>query len=406
VEGQSPSVLKKSKKVAIMTLQLCVSQQKNKKPYAFKTTGIRVYTFEEVLYHVYHHWRESVDEFLSEEMIVWVAELGHSYLSAKMRELTKKEPFTAKILDFLGLIDYFAEKEIKALQTTLQKWEQRRDWEQLKERADHFANRKEPAKAIPLYKRALQFDENAQILNNLGIQYMQIASTSEALSCITRALSLEPANFDILLHYIEAAILNGSYEKAAKAIKKAYDQDPNCPDIAFMLGLMSYQQKDYPTALTYFEKAMETDKTVAHYAHKAVDLHLQMRQYEQALTTLERLTHHDAAFHAKKAEIYAAWGDNSRAIKSMTTAAAIEPEAINYAKLAAYHRQDYEPRHAETAITKALAIAPENNIARMEDARIKKSLGRTREYQATLTEVLKSFKDNYRTNSAPPKPAE
>jgi tetratricopeptide (TPR) repeat protein len=381
-----------------MTLQLCVSQQHNASPYVFKTTGIRVYTFEEVLYHVFHHWRESVEEFLSEKMILWVSEIGHSYLATRMKELTGREPFAVRIMDFLMLAEYFSEEELSGLKATLEKWELRREWERLKERGDWFARKKEPQKAIPLYKRALQYDENAALLNNLAIQYLQISAYQEGLSCLTRALSLEPANFSILLHYIEAAILNREFEKAAKAIKKAYAVNPNHADIAFLLGLLSYEQKDYPTALTYFEKAIEMDKTVTYYAYKAADIHLQLRQYEKALTVLQKITARDTAYYAKEAEIYAAWGDIPRAIKILTPAAFRAPDAALYAKLAAYHRQDYDTARAETAIQKAISLSPENNIVRLENARIKKGLGRTREYQAALNEILKSFKENYRSN--------
>ncbi|MCL1843737.1 MAG: tetratricopeptide repeat protein [Defluviitaleaceae bacterium] len=388
-------------------LQLCISQQINTTPFAFKTTGVRVYTFEEVLYHVFHHWRDSADEFLSDGMIKWVGELGHSYLASKMKELKKKEPFTAKILDFLRLADYFAENELSGLKTELEKWEHRRDWEKLKERGDWYAQKSDPYKAISLYRRALQYEENAAILNNLGVQYLRLSGTQEALSCLTRALSLEPKNFDILLHYIEAAILNGSFDKAAKAIKKAYAQNPNCADIAFLLGLMSHEQKDFTTALAYYKKALEQDNlspgdSVQHYIHKAVDVHLQMRSYEKALEALAKSPQKNAAHYAKEAEIHAAWGDISKAIKSMTTALKNETEAgaVFYAKLAAYHRLDYDTKNAEKAIKKAISLEPENNLVRLENARIKKGLGRTREYQKALADILKSFKETYRDSAS------
>jgi tetratricopeptide (TPR) repeat protein len=379
-------------------LQLCVSQTKNNNPFSFKTTGIRVYTFEEMLYHVFHNWRESVDEFLSEESMAWVAGLGHAYLCARMKELRKTEPFAARILEFLRLANYYGESELHELKATLEKWEQRREWEQLKERADVFAHKNEPEKAIPLYKRALQFDENAPLLNNLGVQYLQTNAIKEGLSCLTRALSLEPSNFSVLLHYIEAAILNGKFDKAEKSLKKAREMNPAHPDIAFLLGLMAYEQKDYPAALANFEQAIAADNTVPFYTHKAVDVHLQMRQYEKALSILQTAPFKDTG--EKEAEIYAAWGDLPRAVKSMQNAiaAAPEPSAAAYAKLAAYHRQDYDTTRAEQAIQKALSLNPESNIIRLENARIKRGLGNTREYQVSLNEILKSFKDTYRNN--------
>jgi tetratricopeptide (TPR) repeat protein len=383
----------------MQNLQFCLSQTQNSTPYTFKTTSIRVFTFEEVIFHVYYHWRESLDEFLSEKMIAWVAEIGHSYIAARMKELKRKENFSEKIVQFLRLADYFGNEEIGELKVELEKWELRREWEKLKERGDFFARKKECAKAIPLYKRALQYDENTALLNNLAVMYMQTGEYREGLSCLTRALAIDKENFAILLNYIEAAILSGDFDKAAKGIQRAYGIRPQSADIAFLLGLMSYEQKDWPAALTYFEKAIETDKTVPFYALKAADIHLQMRQYEKALAVLQKIILRDTAYYAKEAEIYAAWGDIPRAIKSMKNAPAIAVDATLYAKLAGYHRQDYDTAAAENAIQKALALSPENNIVRLENARIKKGLGRTREYQTALNEILKSFKESYRGDS-------
>ncbi|MCL2357282.1 MAG: tetratricopeptide repeat protein [Defluviitaleaceae bacterium] len=377
-----------------MKIQLCASQSENLAPYAFKTTGIRVYSFEEVLYHVRHRWRESVDEFLSENMISWVTGLGHSYFASRMKEIRGREKLSDRIFDFLRLVDYFDASELDELRETLEKWELRREWEKLKERADFFAEKMECEQAIPLYRRALEFDENVAVLNNLAVQHMQLGAYDEGLACLARALAVEPKNFRVLLHYVEAAILAGEFEKAAKGIREAVAIDPNHADLAFLLGLMSHEKKDFSAALAYFEKAHAADKTVPFYLQKAADVHLQMRQYEKALKTLQKITVRNSAYYAKEAEIYAAWGDLSRAIKSMTLALRGEPTL--YAKLAAYHRLDYDPERADVVIKRAIALSPENNAVRLENARIKKGLGKHREYQAALNEILEGFKADYR----------
>ena len=390
-------------------LQFCVSQQANDLPFAFKATGIKVYSFEEVLYHVFHYWRESVDEFLSDEMILWVGRLGLTYFAGRMKELALQEPFTKRMLDFLRLADYFDREELEGLRSSLEAWEMRREWEKLKERGDYFTSKGEPAKAIPLYKRALQYDENAALLNNIAVAYMQLGENRDGLSTLTKALTIDPESHDILLHYIEAAILSDNFDKAAKALKKAHSMRPECTDIAFLVGLMSYQQKDYHNALTYFGKAMESDSTVPHYVYKTVDVHLTLRQYEKALETLRQIATPDAAYHTKEAQLYAAWGDIPQAIKSMNRAiqfvtkepeiayeGAAYSEAFLCTKLAGYYRQDYNFGKAEEAIQKAIAADPENDLARLEYAKIKKGLGRTREYQAVLNDILKSFKERYR----------
>ena len=380
-------------------LQLCVSQQLNDRPFAFKATGIRVYSFEEIIYHVYHYWREFVDEFLSEGMISWVMELGHSYLAGRMKELTRKEPFTLRILGFLQLIEYFSKDELSTLQTSLEAWETRREWEKLKERADYFANRGEPAKALPLYRTALQYDENVTVLNNLGVTYMQLGAPKDALIYLKKALKKAPKNHAILMHCIEAAILSENYDNAAMLLKKAHNTNPGSADIPFFMGLIAWQKKDFQAALTHLNKALEIDGTVPFYVYKIVDIHLSMRQYDKALAALE-CAPRDVGYYTKEAELYAAWNDISAAIKSIQKAISVSPtpDASLHAKLAGYYRKDYNPQLANAAIQKALTIDPGHDMVRLENARIKKGLGRTREYQAALTDVLQSFKERYRAS--------
>ena len=384
-------------------LQLCVSQQINKNPFSFKATGIRVYSFEEAIYHVYHYWRESVDDLLSDGMIAWVGEIGHSYLASRMKEMAKEEQFTKRILDFLGLTPYFSKVELDTLKSTLKAWESRREWEKLKERADYLASRGEPGKALALYKRALQFNENAQILNNMGVVYMQLSQPKDALRQLTRALTLEPKNMDILLHYIEAAILSGNFDNAAGALVKAEARDPNCADIPFLRGLMSCARKNFQEALEYFGKAIAQDPTVPYYVYKMADVHMEMRQFDKALECLKafQASEKDATYYAKEAELYASAGDIPAAIKSMEQAADLsDADSISsasiWAGLGGYHRQNYEPKKGEDAIKKALAIAPDNNLVQLENARIKKGLGRSKEYQAALSDIINRFKEKYR----------
>ena len=379
-----------------MQIQLCLSQTPNTQPFLFQTTGIRVYTFEEVLYHVFHHWQESVDEFLCDKMLAWVTGLGHSYVATRMRELRGTAQFTDKIMGFLRLADYFNAEEIESLRPALEKWEQRFEWEQLKERADFFAQKNEPEKAVELYRRALEYEENAAVLNNLGVQLMMLHDTREALNALTRALSIAPHNFDILLHYIEAAILNASFDRASRAIEKAQQINPSHADVVFLIGFMAFKQKDYATALMYFEKASEADRSVTFYAFKIADIYLNTRRFEKALEALQKTTTRDAAYYAKEAEIYTAWGDVPQAIKSMTLACAKEPNAINYARQAALYRKDYDIARAEIAISRAMKLSPENNIVQLENARIKKGLGKTKEYQEGLNTILADFREKYR----------
>ena len=378
-------------------LRLTLSQKINNIPFTFKSTGIRVYSFEETLYHVYHYWRESADEFLSAQCITWVELLGHTFIASKMKELSFVESFKEQITGFLQLAPFYDETDLHQLIIKLESWESRLEWEKYKERGDYFVEKNEPQKAIPLYHMALKSDENPQVLNNLGVAYMLLGRFDESYSVLAHALSIESENSELLLHFTEAAILSGRVNIGENAVGKYEELHPNSADAAFLNGLLAFQKNDYQNAFKYYQAAHQTDPENDYYVYKMVDALLCMRRYDLALDNLiNGINKRTGEFHAKEAEIYAASGDNTGAIKAMKTAAHMNPDSNYYARLAGYYRTDYNPRLAAEAIAKALDIDPDCDLARMENARNKKGLGRTREYQAALNELLGSLKDRYR----------
>jgi tetratricopeptide (TPR) repeat protein len=380
--------------------QLCVSQHINETPYPFKATGIRVYSFEEALYHVYHYWKQSVDDFLSDELITWVNDtLGLSYLAARMKELTRVGSFNQRMLGFLQLADYFSDRDLKSISQELTQWEMRMEWENLKERADDLINRSEPAKALTLYHRALQYGENAALLNNIGVAHMQSGAYKDAFLCLTRALVLDKAtDLRIVLHYAEAAAYCRYYDKVEEALAAAKGSKGHQADVAYIKGLTAFERCLWPEAIACFEQAIElTAGGVPLYVFKLADVYLHMRLFEKALAALERVAKKEMDYFVKQAELHGLSGNAPAAAKCIQRALVLkENDASLWTKLAMYRRMDYDLTMADAAINKALSIAPENEYARLESARIKKALGRTREYQAILNQVLKGFKQRYR----------
>lgn len=378
---------------------LCVSQQPNDIPYQFKVTGLHVYSFEEVLYHVYYWWKQSVDDYLSDELIAWVNDtLSLSFLAARMKEIKRIEIFSRRMLAFLRLVDYFDEAELDSLRADMEQWEKRLEWEKLKERADYLVTRGEPDKALVLYRRALQYGENTALLNNAGVAYMQLEAYAEAYNRLSRAIALEPDNTELTLHFAEAAIYRQSFDDACAALEKAAILSPGHRDIPFLYGIMYYEQGDYPQSIWYLEEAIALRETPEpHFVYRLADVYMRMRKYEKALEVLERIADKDVDFYVKQAELYAGSHNIPAAIKSMKQALLQQGgDADLRVKLAMYHRLDYDLTSAGTEITRALAIDPENEHARLENARIKKGLGRIREYQALLNNVLHGFKQKYR----------
>jgi len=392
-------------------LQLCISQQLSETPFTFRATGIRVYSIEEALYHVYHYWRESADEFSSANMSAWVEGLGLSPLAAKIQTLASISSFSKRTLAFLSLIEYFNKAELAQLKTDLVSWEHRVEWERLKDRADQLVSRGEPAKALPLYRRALKYEENPFLLNNMAIAYIKTGNYRQGTVLLAKAHAAQPQNQAILLHYTEAAILSDDYENANTILHEAEKIDPNSPDILFLRGLMVYRQRDFSGALNWFLRAkakceapqtqLSATKTAYRISHKIAETYVQMHQHDKAI---DSLIPDDPTYHIKMSEIYAAYGHAHipEAIRHLRQA--IEQEhnqpasAALWAKLAQYYRMDYDWQRANEAITNALSPGSEpSGGTLLENTRVKKGMGRMREYRAGLGVVLRRLVEEYRT---------
>jgi len=427
-------------------LQLCTSQQISNTPYTFRATGIRVYSIEEALYHTYHHWRESVEDVASAKITAWVANLGHFQLAEKIKGLASLEPFSKRMLAFLSIIEYFDNAELAGIKSDLESWEHRVEWERLKDRADHLVAKGEPAKALPLYRQASKYEENsqgnAQLINNMAIAHMLLGNYKDAVKLLAKAHASQPENHAISLHYAEAAILSGEYDTAKGILQNSH---PATPDVLFLHGLMAYQQGDYHEAIAWLEKAASAglapvkpvtrsieppgqprkmregaadlkancymNTPQARYIKMIADAYVQLGHYEKALASLDQSA---ADYHVKAAEIYAVQGHSHmpEAIhhmrKALEDAGTInsdvhasqdcESQAALWTKLARYYRLDYDWQRAGEAIANALIAdsnVPLNATIQLENARIKKGLGRMRDYRAGLSEVLMGLKDKY-----------
>jgi len=387
-----------------MKLHLCVSQQTNEvHPYRFSATGIQVYSFEEVMYHVYHHWKQSVDDFVSPGLAAWVHDsLGLSLIAAKMKEIARIESFSEQMLSFLEIIEYFDESDLTAILPHLQHWEKRLEWETYKERADDLMRRGEPGKAIALYRRALQFDENVPILNNLGVACMQTEAYGEACRYLQSALKIDGKCIDLMKHYTEALIAARRFDDSLQTLERvARLVGPSDADILYLRGELALGMGDSNKAISYFEQAIAISPQ-EHYMFRLSDVYASRRQFEKALEAVGRKSistgqHSAVTALMKEADLHQLAGDMPSAVSAICKAAEIKPSHTElWVRLARYHRLNYDLSKAAEAIEKALSLDSSNERAILESARIQKNMGHTKVYQQQLKGVLAGFKSRYR----------
>jgi len=376
-------------------MQLCASQQMNDIPFIFQNTKIRVFSIEEALYHVYHYWRESAEDFCSTTISTWVTDIGHPDLSKKIATIKEEVSFSKRLLAFLNIIEYFDESDLANIKPDLLAWENRVEWERLKDRADGLVSRGQPAKALPLYQQALSYKENATLLNNIAITYIQIGNHTQGIKLLARAHILEPDNKNVRMHYAEALILANDY-KLASQILPVSDE----PDTLFLYGLMAYQQGDYPTAYEWLKKA--NDDPTFRISRKISEIFMKMNQPDKALTSLNTS---DPTYHERMSEIYASCGHAKmpEAIDHIKKAIIQDQNSVSqkgqalWTKLAKYYRLDFDWTRAAEAIENALSVSSAPSASTiLEHARIKKGQGRMRDYRASLGDMLRHVKDAYR----------
>lgn len=379
-------------------LIISLTQKEITAPYKFKTTGINVFSLEEAIYHCYRYWRESVDDFLSDELIGWVSDtLGLSLIASKIKEIAKIGSFSGAFLSFLSMTDYLGGQDFSLLKKELAAWDKRLDWERLKERADYLTNSGEYKKAFALYRKALDYSENFALLNNAGITLLKQSRFGEAAICFERAVKLAPSNANLILNFIEALVLDGQFDKADELIKRA-ETFGEMSELHYFKGEISFYLGNYFSSVPHYERAIAI-KDDPVYIYRLCDVFMKLRQYDKALEMLETVAVKDKHYLKKQADIYAAYNNIPAAVKCMEKALLSERRSVDlWVRLARYHRLDYDLSRANSAIGMALSLAPDNSVAKLELARIRKAQGRTKEYQAALNGILKAFKQDYREN--------
>lgn len=371
---------------------LCQTQKDVILPYTFKKSGVNVYSLEEALYYTKKNWKES--DFTRVSFIDWVnLTLGLHEISQKLETITKLETYTKRLLAFLTIIPYFDQLQLVSIKTEAELWEAENSYTLLKEEADYYAENI-PKKAISIYEKVLTQGEDANIYNNIAISYMKLKMYTEAVNNFKRAYSLNKSSIEIILNYSLALIETGQIEKAYKYIKKAESFGENS-DVYYLYGKICYLNKNINQGIDCLNKALSISQNNDYY-YLLTKIYISARRYNEALETIKQVKDKDSIYYIKLAEVCALSKDFPGAITSIETAHNNGyKNAASLTALASYYRQNYDLNAASSTIKTALLLE-NNKLALLEDAKIKKSQGKLRDYQKIMENILKESKENYR----------
>ncbi len=148
--------------------------------------------------------------------------------------------------------------------------------------------------AETLYKRRLAEKITSETLNDLGLLYYKMGDAEKALAQLDQASNTPPVFSSV---YFNRGVIHSSikqYAKAAQDYQRLLQINPNHFEAQYNLGVSYLRQKDYPNAISAFEKAASlaggSRKARALYnmgiAYRAADEnshHLARRAFEAAI---------------------------------------------------------------------------------------------------------------------------
>lgn len=223
-------------------LILCSGARTNR-PYTFPSTGIRIYSMEELCYYLYQHvylieedlFRDSLFDFIEEELKL-------PERASKLRLLKKqKADIKTLVTVILCSTDYYTEYEIKSLLKTL----------------DEIIG-------MPFIKRSCI--KAITLLKNR--QYSEAAGEYERIINSKEAAKLTPEEYGDLFHNLAVAKLHiTGLKEASRLFYQAYERnhrEESLKQYLYTLKLLDHNES-YKEKIQEFQIDKETEEDILSY---------------------------------------------------------------------------------------------------------------------------------------------
>jgi tetratricopeptide (TPR) repeat protein len=114
---------------------------------------------------------------------------------------------------------------------------------------------KQPSQALHAFSRVLEFSRPAEVLNNIGVAYLQMGNTMNALSYFKEAGSLTDTNPIMQMNLAVAYFLVNGLEPARKVTEDALKRHPNNGMLQFLHAFLLKKQGETEQSAIAEEKA-------------------------------------------------------------------------------------------------------------------------------------------------------
>ncbi|REJ79311.1 MAG: hypothetical protein DWQ47_00795 [Acidobacteria bacterium] len=169
------------------------------------------------------------------------------------------------------------------------------------------------------YRKAIELEPRYATAHHWYALYLSFAGRNdEAVQEMKLAHELEPLSLVINRNYANTLYFAGRYKEAEEQARKTAEMDAGFSEAAFVLGLSLAMQEKFSEAIDVMEKAKaDGDKQIEVYlgmVHGLAGSEAQARRSAEAVLSGDRIN------EARLAMLYAAIGENSRALDLLDTA--------------------------------------------------------------------------------------
>lgn len=163
-------------------------------PYYIENAMLNVYSLEELSWYIYHNTETIDDDFISEQMIVWIDEvLNFPALADRLRSLKQSGmPLYAQVEALLSSCGYLTPKEIRETVQDIMHYADLTPEERKKRRADQLMNDGKPRRALLIYQELLSDPDinrsfYGNVCHNTGYAYASLFMFREAAEYYRKA---------------------------------------------------------------------------------------------------------------------------------------------------------------------------------------------------------------------------
>lgn len=201
---------------------------RTKRPYVFTTTGVRIYSIEELCYYISNDMCFLDEELCSDALIDWIgSELKLTIRANKLKQLKdSRSDFKTILTALLCSCDYYTEQEIKGI---LKQYDEISVMKPIRRsfiRANTYLKKKHYSDAIGEYDRILNSkeavglttEEYGDILHNLAIARIHVKGIKEAAETFKEAYDRNKRK-ESLLGYIYTLKMCNDKDKSNKRIE-------------------------------------------------------------------------------------------------------------------------------------------------------------------------------------------